>query len=116
MTDIEKLKKLTGEGDDILLSLLLDEATIFVLSYTGRTKIVTGLEKAVRDLAVIALNRMGTEGEASRSGGGESYSFDNAPKHIYNTLDRYRLARIGGKTYEAKTEQAGNVPSPGGNT
>ena len=62
MTDIEKLKKLTGESDDILLSLLLDEATAFVLSYTGRTKIVTGLEKAVRDLAVIALNRMGTEG------------------------------------------------------
>lgn len=116
MTDIEKLKKLTGEGDDILLSLLLDEATAFVLSYTGRTKIVTGLEKAVRDLAVIALNRMGTEGEASRSGGVESYSFDNAPKHIYDTLDRYRLVRIGGRTYEAKTEQAGNVPSPGGNT
>ena len=116
MTDIEKLKKLTGEGDDILLSLLLDEATAFVLSYTGRTKIVTGLEKAVWYLAVIARNRMGTEGEASRSGGGESYSFDNAPKHIYDTLDRYRLARIGGKTYEAKTEQAGNVPSPGGNT
>lgn len=116
VTDIEKLKKLTGESDDILLSLLLEEATAFVLSYTGRTKIVTGLEKAIRDLAVIALNRMGTEGEASRSGGGESYSFDNAPKHIYDTLDRYRLARIGGKTYEAKTEQAGNVPSPGGNT
>ena len=115
MTDIEKLKKLTGESDDILLSLLLEEATAFVLSYTGRTKIATGLEKAVRDLAVIALNRMGTEGEASRSGGGESYSFDNAPKHIYDTLDRYRLARIGGKTYEAKTEQAGNVPSPGSN-
>lgn len=116
MTDIEKLKKLTGESDDILLSLLLEEATAFVLSYTGRTKIVTGLEKAVRDLAVIALNRMGTEGEAGRSGGGESYSFDNAPKHIYDTLDRYRLARIGGRTYEAKTEQAGNVPSPGSNT
>lgn len=115
MTDIEKMKKLTGESDDILLSILLEEATAFVLSYTGRTKIATGLEKAVRDLAVIALNRMGTEGEASRSGGGESYSFDNAPKHIYDTLDRYRLARIGGRTYEAKTEQAGNVPSPGSN-
>ena len=116
VTDIEKLKKLTGESDDILLSLLLEEATAFVLSYTGRTKIVAGLEKAVRDLAVIALNRMGTEGEASRSGGGESYSFDNAPKHIYDTLDRYRLARIGGRTYEAKTEQVGNVPPPGSNT
>lgn len=115
MTDIEKMKKLTGESDEALLSLLLEDATAFVLSYTGRTKIVTGLEKAVRDLAVIAFNRIGTEGEASRSGGGESYNFDNAPKHIYDTLDRYRLARIGGRTYEAKTEQAGNVPSPGSN-
>ena len=72
MADIEKLKLLTGESDDVLLSLLLEDATAFVLSYTGRTKIVTGLEKAVRDLAVIALNRMGTEGEVSRGGGGES--------------------------------------------
>lgn len=116
MTDIDRLKKLTGEGDEVLLSLLLEDATAFVLSYTGRTRIVTGLEKAVRDLAVIALNRIGTEGESSRSGGGESYSFDSAPKHIYDTLDRYRLARIGGRTYEAKTEQAGDVPSPGSNT
>ena len=116
MTDIDKLKKLTGEGDEVLISLLLEDATAFVLSYTGRARIVTGLEKAVRDLAVIALNRMGTEGETSRSGGGESYSFDSAPKHIYDTLDRYRLARIGGRTYEAKTEQAGDVPSPGSNT
>ena len=116
MTDVEKLKLLTGESDDKLLSLLLEDAMEFVLSYTGRTKVVTGMEKTVRDLAVIALNRMGTEGETSRSGGGESYSFDSAPKHIYDTLDRYRLARIGGRTYEAKTEQAGNVPSPGGNT
>ena len=116
MTDVEKLKLLTGESDDKLLSLLLEDATEFVLAYTGRSQIVTGMEKTVRDLAVIALNRMGTEGETSRSGGGESYSFDSAPKHIYDTLDRYRLARIGGRTYEAKTEQAGDVPSPGSNT
>lgn len=115
MTDIEKLKLLTGEKDDALLSLLLEEATEHVLAYTGRTKIVAGLEKAVRDLAVIAYNRMGTEGEGSRSGGGESYSFDNAPRHIYDTLDRYRLARVGGKTYEAKTGQVEGISPPPGN-
>ena len=43
MTDIDRLKKLTGEGDEVLLSLLLEDATAFVLSYTGRTRIVTGL-------------------------------------------------------------------------
>ncbi len=103
MTDIEKMKKLTGETDEELLALLLEDAKAFVLSYTNRTKIVTGLEKAVRDLAVIALNRMGTEGESGRSEGGESYSFNDAPRQIYDTLNRYRLARVGGKYHEAET-------------
>ncbi len=102
MTDIEKLKKLTGESDEALLSLLLEEAEAFVLSYTRRTRIVSGLQKTVRDLAVIALNRRGTEGESGRSEAGESYSFDNAPKSIYDTLNGYRLARCGGHAHEAK--------------
>ena len=104
MTDLEKLKKITGEKDEELLQLLLEDAEAFVLSYTNRTHIVTGLEKAVRDLAVIALNRIGTEGEKSRSEGGENYTFD-APKQIYDTMNRYRLARIGGKTYETPEKQ-----------
>ena len=103
MTDLEKLKKLTGETDEELLKLLLSEAEEFVLAYTNRTRIVTGLEKSVRDLAVIALNRIGTEGEAGRSDGGESYSFDTAPKQIYDVLNRYRIARVGGVVHEAET-------------
>ncbi|MDE7436670.1 MAG: phage head-tail connector protein [Lachnospiraceae bacterium] len=102
MTDVERLKKLTGESDEELLSLLLEEAEAFVLSYTNRTRIVGGLEKAVRDLAVIALNRRGTEGESGRSEAGESYTFDNAPKHVYDILKQYRLARCGGHAHEAK--------------
>lgn len=60
------------------------------------------LEKPVRDLAVIALNRMGTEGENSRSEGGETYNFNDAPKQIFDTLNRYRICRVGGKVYENK--------------
>lgn len=101
MDEIIKLMRLTGESDECLLSLLLEDAREFVLAYTNRTKLIEPLKKPVRDLAVIAYNRRGTEGESSRSGGGESYSFDNAPKQIYDVLNRYRLARIGGKTYEA---------------
>lgn len=103
MTEIEKLKKLTGESDDALLFLLLEEAEAFVLAYTNRTKLVSGLYKPVLDLAVISLNRMGTEGENSRSGAGEAYNFETAPRQVYDIMDRYRLARIGGKAYEAKT-------------
>lgn len=102
MTDLEKLQKLTGESDNELLSLLLEDAQEFVLSYTNRTELPAALQKTVRDLAVIALNRMGTEGESGRSEGGESYSFENAPKHIYDVLDKYRLARVGGRAYEIK--------------
>ena len=101
---IEKLTVLTKCNDEELLETLLDEAEAFVLAYTNRSKIVTGLEKAVRDLAVIALNRLGTEGENSRSEGGESYSFDNAPRQVYDTMNRYRLARVGGRTYETKAK------------
>lgn len=115
MTNLEKLKKLTGESDEELLSLLLEEAEDYVLNYTGRTRVVSGMEKAIRDLAVIALNRMGTEGESGRSEGGESYSFDDAPKNIYNTLNRYRLARVGGTVHEAKEKQITALLSSQGN-
>lgn len=95
---------LTGESDEVLLSLLLSDAEEFVMAYTNRTKMIPALRKPVRDLVVIAYNRRGTEGESGRSEGGESYSFDTAPKQIYDVLDRYRLASVGGRRYEAKTE------------
>ena len=114
MTELERMKKLTGETDEELLAILLADAEEFVLAYTGRTKIPDGLWKSVRDLAVIALNRIGTEGETGRSEAGESYSFDNAPPQILSVLNRYRLARVGGKTHEYKpsdeTDPAGDLP------
>lgn len=102
--DIVKLKKLTGETDEALLTILLDDAEAFVLAYTGRSHLRTELEKAVRDLAVIALNRMGTEGESGRSEGGESYSFSEAPAQVYALLNRYRLAKVGGVAHEAEAQ------------
>lgn len=111
MTDIEMLKKLTGESDEELLSLLLSEAAEFVLAYTNRTGVPAALQRTVRELAIIAYNRLGTEGETGRSEGGESYSFDAAPKQIYDVLDRYRLAGIGGRRYEAKKEPAPDLLS-----
>lgn len=104
MTELEKLKKLTGEKDDELLQILVEDVTAWVLAYTNRTRLVSGLDKTVRDLAVIALNRMGTEGEAARTGSGESYTFSDAPRQIYDVLNRYRLARVGGVAHETQTE------------
>ena len=77
MTDFERIKILTGERDEELVEVVLEDATDWVLAYTGRKKMIPELKKTVRDLAVIAINRMGTEGESSRTGAGESYNFDN---------------------------------------
>lgn len=101
-SDVRTVSKLTGEQDEELIAVLLNDAESFVLSYTMRTKIIQPLEKPVRDLVVIALNRMGTEGENSRSEGGETYNFNDAPKQIFDTLNRYRICRVGGKVYENK--------------
>ena len=104
MTDFERIRVLTGERDEELVEVVLEDATDWVLAYTGRKKMIPELKKTVRDLAVIAINRMGTEGESSRTGAGESYNFDNAPKQIYDVLNRYRLGRVGGVTHEAEKE------------
>lgn len=102
--DVEILKVLTGCTDESLLGVLLEDAKEMVLSYTNRKNLTPQLRKPMRDLALIAYNRRGTEGEKSRSEGGESYNFDDAPKQIYDILNRYRLARVGGKVYEASGE------------
>ena len=104
MTDFERIKILTGERDEELVEVVLEDATDWVLAYTGRKKMIPELKKTVRDLAVIAINRMGTEGESSRTGAGESYNFDNAQNRIYYVLNRYLLVRVGGVTYEAEKE------------
>lgn len=98
--DVEILKTLTGCADEPLLEILLEDARETVLSYTNRKNMIPQLKKPVRDLALVAYNRRGTEGEKSRSEGGESYSFDDTLKQIYDILNRYRLARVGGKIYE----------------
>lgn len=105
MTDVEKLQKLTKEQDAELLELLLEDAKEYVLSYTNRTVLPEALQKTVRDLAVVALNRLGTEGETARSEGGESYTFADAPKQIFDVLNSHRLARVGGKYHEETQEQ-----------
>ena len=101
----------TGIKDEKLAEMLIQDATDQVLAETNRTKLIPKLEKPVRDLAVIAYNRMGTEGESSRSEGGESYNFDTELKEIFRIVHRYRLARVGGVTYEDKAEQAETVSS-----
>lgn len=100
MTPVEELKKLTGESDEELLSLLLDTAEDAVLNYTGREILPKRLVKTKIKWALIAYNRLGMEGEAARNEGEISQTFVDIPADILSVLKRYRLAKVGGKTYE----------------
>lgn len=108
--DVSILKKLTGESDEELLSLLLLMAEERLLELTNRTRMTPRLAGAKRNWAVIAYNRLGMEGEASRSQGGISSSFVEIPQEITEVIKATRIARVGGRVHE-KTEDANQEES-----
>jgi len=99
------VKRLSEDWDADLMSQLVDDAEDWVLAYTNRTVTTDSLLRTIGDLAIISLNRLGTEGDSSRSEAGESYTFDEAPAYIFKILNKYRLARAGGHAYETVTDE-----------
>lgn len=103
---IARLKDYTGRGDDAdaLFGRLIDDAEAEALATMHRTRLPDVLVNSIGDAALVAYNRLGTEGEASRSEGGESYSFIEFPKKYYDKWKSYRLARVGGHAYESEPD------------
>lgn len=96
---LEKLKLLlgiTGGEKDALLVLLLEKAEGYTLNYCGIDARPAALDGVVLDLAVIYYNRMGIEGEQSRSEGSVSRSLfaGDIPPGLTAQLNRYRKARV----------------------
>ncbi len=74
---------------------LIEDAVIMVLDYTSRDVMVDAMWLYARQLAIIAFNREGNEGESSRSEGGVSQSFiDDIPQSIKHSLNRYRVGKV----------------------
>ena len=104
---VQRIKTLIPEAaeDTALIEQLVNDAVDFVAAYTRRNNIPVELDRTIGDLAIVAYNRRGTEGEAARSEGGESYTFETAPAHIFDVLRGYRLARVGGKVYDKEAAE-----------
>lgn len=100
MTPLEELKKLTGESDEELLSLLLENAEDAVLGFTNRTKMPLNLVKTKIKWALIAYNRLGMEGESARNEADITQQFVEIPAEIQMVLINNRLAKVGGRVYE----------------
>ena len=103
---VARIQTMTGCTDTALLTILYEDAVSQILAYTHRKKLPDALQKTARDIAVMAYNRMGTEGEASRSGAGESDNFEELPASVYKVLDSFRLARVGGTFFEGTSNEA----------
>ena len=109
LTPVEKLKKMTGETDEGLLELLYETAVTEVLALTNRTKLNTALTAAAEKWALIAWNRLGLEGESSRSEAGISSTFIDVPEQIRGIINLNRIARCGGVAHEAESGDASGV-------
>ena len=73
--ELEKLKSLTGESDETVLSSLHLRAENIILSETNREKLTPALNRLLPELVIELYNRTGSEGEQSRSEGGISVTY-----------------------------------------
>ena len=82
------------EQDDLLLALLQDAASL-ICNYTWQPSVPDGLHNAQVRIAVMLYNRLGAEGEKSRTEGDVTRSFDLLPPDLVREMQSHRLARTG---------------------
>lgn len=88
---VEKLKVRLNEEDTALLEQLLEDAETEILDYCNRDVLLPRMLGLQRELAIIYYNRLGSEGESSRSEGGVSVSYStDIPENIKRRLNTYR--------------------------
>ena len=88
---VEKLKARLNEEDTALLEQLLEDAEAEILDYCNRDVLLPRMLGLQRELAIIYYNRLGSEGESSRSDGGVSVSYStDIPENIKRRLNSYR--------------------------
>ena len=88
---IDKLKVRLNEEDTVLLEQLLEDAEAGMLDYCKRDVLLPRMLGLQRELAIVYYNRLGSEGESSRSEGGVSVSYStDIPENIKRRLNSYR--------------------------
>lgn len=92
MSQLEKLKLKLGSVDasDELLDLFLSDAEEFILETTHLAELPERLLSSQVDLAIIAYNKQGIEGQSSHSEGGISRTFEGIPDSIMRKIKSCR--------------------------
>lgn len=87
---VEQVKILTKNNDITLISLILDKVKAEISVYLGQDY-TDKFDNIAVDMAVIKINRLGSEGLSSQgySGVSESYT-DEYPHYILKQLNRFK--------------------------
>ena len=94
---VEKLQVRLKEKDTDLLEQLLEDAEAEILDYCNRNILLPRMFGLQRELAIIYYNRLGSEGESSRSEGGVSVSYStDIPENIKSRLMAFRRLKLVG--------------------
>jgi len=90
----QRLDVTAGTADAQLVSDLYDDAVATVLDFTRRDELIGSMAVYAKQLAVVAYNRLDTEGEAQRDEGNiDRYFVAGIPTEIQQPLKRYRVAK-----------------------
>ena len=93
MARIKRRLGIADRAQDELLNDLLADANALMLAYMNRTVVPESLHSAQCHLACMLYNRLGMEGEKSRSEGEVTMTVDSLPEEIVSQLKPYRLCR-----------------------
>lgn len=102
MTQLEKLKIRLGmknedASQDDSLNMFLEDAEYEILDFCNRDILPEKAQGLQRELAIIYHNRLGSEGETSRSEGGVSVSYPTEiPENIKSRLMAFRRLKLVG--------------------
>ena len=90
---LNQLKLILQLGNDAeaLLTVILDLVSQEFLDYTNRDELPNGAEAVILQMAIIAYNRLGSQGLSAQSYSGVSESYiDGYPDNIKKQLNKYR--------------------------
>lgn len=103
MMQVDKLKLRLPDMDINLIFQLLEDSEAEILDFCNRSVLLKKMEPLQRELAIIYYNRMGSEGESSRSEGGVSVSYSTEiPERLKVRLISYRRLKAVGIANENK--------------
>ncbi|WP_081381428.1 phage head-tail connector protein [Clostridium perfringens] len=103
MMQVNKLILRLPDIDINLAFQILEDAEAEILDFCNRSVLSKKMEPLQRELAIIYYNRMGSEGESSRSEGGVSVSYSTEiPESLKARLISYRRLKAVGIANENK--------------